>query len=61
MKEDELKIIEYQNHKEKKIIGVQVSMEVYDKLKDISLRRFISMSDLIRYVLLKHLDDIENM
>lgn len=43
--------------KEKKIIGVQVPMDMFLEIKKIADERFISMSDVVRSVLFRWLEE----
>ena len=45
--------------KEKKIIGVQVPMDIFLEIKKVADERFISMSDVVRSVLFKWLEERE--
>lgn len=50
-----LKITEIENKKEKKIIGVQIPLYLYEELKQRADERFISISDLVRSYIFKYI------
>ena len=45
------------SYSDKKIIGVQVPIDMFLKIKEIADERFISMSDVVRSVLFKWLEE----
>lgn len=47
------------SYSDKKIIGVQVPMDMFLKIKEIADERFISMSDVVRSVLFKWLEEYD--
>lgn len=52
-------IIREQEKKEKKVIGTQVSLGTYDKIKELAHSEYMSMSDFLRKIIILYLREVD--
>lgn len=52
----ELYIKEHEEQSSKKVVAVQLSLEMYNILKEEAREEFISVSDVLRRIIIKHYD-----
>lgn len=50
----DIKITEDQRTSPKKVIGTQISLDMYDRLKEEAENEFMSISDLLRKIIFKY-------
>lgn len=52
-------IIKEQRNIEKKVVGTQVSLDTYTRIKDLAEKDFMSISDYLRKIIILHLREVD--